>query len=459
MSPVAPTLDVIVLAAGQGKRMHSDLPKVLHPLAGQPLLAHVLAAAGLLAPRAVHVVYGHGGERVPASLAQAKVDWVLQAEQHGTGHAVRQAMPGIADDGVVLVLYGDVPLIRPETLAPLVEAAAGGDLALLTAELDDPQGYGRVLRAADGRVRAVVEQRDCTPDQAAVREVNTGILAAAARPLRAWLSRLTNDNAQREYYLTDVIALAAADGVTITPSQPRFLWEVMGVNSKAQLAELERVAQRNRAQELMERGVTLMDPARFDLRGELSVGRDVVIDVNVVLEGKVTLGDRVRIGPNNVIRDCEIGADTEILPNCVLERSRIGSSCRIGPFSRMRPETALADRVHIGNFVELKKSTIGAGSKINHLSYVGDTTVGAKVNIGAGTITCNYDGANKYQTVIGDGAFIGSDTQLIAPVTVGAGATVGAGTTVTQDVPPDVLAIGRARQKIIENWKRPVKKK
>lgn len=458
-SATAP-LEVIILAAGKGRRMVSDLPKVLHPLAGRPLLAHVIGVAESLAPSAVHVVYGHGGRLVPERLAQHQVCWVQQAEQQGTGHAVQQAMPQVAESAVVLILYGDVPLIQRGSLQGLIEAARRGQMAMLTAQLSDPRGYGRIVRDAHGQVRAVVEDKDCSPDQARIAEINTGILAVAAGPLRRWLARLKNDNAQGEYYLTDVIAMAVADGVTIATSSPQFPWEILGVNSKAQLAELERLTQRRQAEALMERGVTLMDPARLDVRGELEVGRDVIIDVNVVFEGKVVLGDRVRIGPNAFIKDCQIGDDTEILPQCVLENSIIGKACRIGPFARMRPETALADHVHIGNFVELKKSQVGDGSKINHLSYVGDTTVGSKVNIGAGVITVNYDGAKKHQTVIGDNAFIGSDCQLIAPITIGDNATVGAGSTMTKNVPPDVLAINRARDiKFISGWQRPVKKK
>ena len=451
-------VEVIILAAGKGTRMFSDVPKVLHPLAGAPLVQHVIATARQLEPHVVRVVYGHGGELLPKTLAKLAVDWVLQEEQKGTGHAVQQALPKIAPDSLVLVLYGDVPLIRAETLRPLIEAAAHGGLALLTVELSDPTGYGRIVRAANGVVSAIVEQKDASPAQLAIREVNTGILAVSAAHLKTWLAYLKNNNAQGEYYLTDIVAMAAAEGVKISTAQPQAVWEVMGVNSKTQLAELERIAQLNRARELMERGVTLMDPARFDLRGTLTVGRDVVIDVNVIVEGQVTLGDRARIGANNVLRDCTIGADTVVHPNCVIEDSNIGADCRIGPFARVRPESKIAAHAHIGNFVEIKKSEIGEGSKVNHLSYVGDSSVGKQVNIGAGTITANYDGANKHRTVIGDNASIGSDCTLVAPVSVGAGATVGANTTITQDVPPGVLAVGRVRQKIIEGWKRPVKK-
>jgi bifunctional UDP-N-acetylglucosamine pyrophosphorylase/glucosamine-1-phosphate N-acetyltransferase len=403
-------------------------------------------------------VYGYGGEQVPRALGHLGATWVLQAEQNGTGHAVQQALPGVGPEAVVLVLYGDVPLTRVDTLQPLVNAARSNELAVLTMTLEDPTGYGRILRDARGQVRAIVEQKDATPQQRAIREINTGILAVSARHLKKWLAALNNDNVQGEYYLTDIIAMAVADGVKISTTQPAAVWEIMGINSKAQLAELERVAQRNTAQALMERGVMLMDPQRFDLRGTLEAGRDVVIDVNVVLEGRVLLGDRVHIGPNNVLRDCSVAADTIIHPNCVIEQSAIGADCRIGPFARVRPDSRLGDRAHIGNFVEIKKSDVGEGSKVNHLSYIGDSSVGRQVNVGAGTITANYDGANKHRTVIGDNASIGSDCTLVAPVTVGAGATVGANTTVTSDVPPGVLVVGRVKQRIIEGWQRPVKK-
>jgi bifunctional UDP-N-acetylglucosamine pyrophosphorylase / glucosamine-1-phosphate N-acetyltransferase len=452
-------LEVIILAAGQGKRMHSDTPKVLHTVGGCPLLAHVIGAANELAPRRVHVVYGHGGERVPTALAAASVQWVAQAEQLGTGHAVQQAMPTMADDAMVLVLYGDVPLIRSQTLANLISRAAPLRLSLLTAELPDPRGYGRIIRNRAGSVERIVEQRDASAEEAQVREINTGIMAVPATRLRGWLTRLENRNAQREYYLTDIVAMAVAEGVDIATCQPQAFWEVRGVNSKRELADLERTYQTNYANQLLEQGVTLRDPARIDVRGELVCGRDVVIDVNTVFEGKVVLGDGVSIGPNNVIRDTEIGAGTQVLPNCVIEEAAIGASCRIGPFARLRPGNRLADHVHVGNFVELKKSEVGAGSKVNHLSYIGDTVVGAKVNIGAGTITCNYDGANKHQTIIGDQAFIGSNTALVAPVTVGAGASIGAGSVISKDAPAGELTLTRSEQKTVKGWKRPVKNK
>jgi bifunctional UDP-N-acetylglucosamine pyrophosphorylase/glucosamine-1-phosphate N-acetyltransferase len=452
-------LDVVILAAGQGKRMYSALPKVLHTLAGKPLLAHVLSAARTLAPRRLHVVHGHGGEQVQASFAGESVAWAHQAEQLGTGHALQQAMSAIGDDALVLVLYGDVPLIRAETLENLISQAGAHTLALLTAELPDPHGYGRIVRDAAGSVARIVEQKDATPEQAAVREINTGILVAPAARLRGWLARLENRNAQREYYLTDVIAMAVAQGVKVVTRQPAALHEILGVNNKLDLAHLERTHQRNIAQRLLEQGVTLRDPARLDVRGELQCGRDVVIDVNVVIEGKVALGDGVKIGPNNYLRDITIGAATEVQPNCVLEEAEIGRDCRIGPFARIRPGSRLADRAHIGNFVEVKNSQIGEGSKANHLTYVGDSVVGKDVNIGAGTITANYDGANKHRTDIGDNASIGSNVVLVAPVTVNAGATIGAGSVITKDAPAGALTLARTKQTTVSGWKRPVKKR
>lgn len=451
-------LEIVILAAGQGKRMYSDTPKVLHNLAGRPLLAHVLESAAALKPTAVHVVYGHGGERVRQAFPQAGVNWVRQAEQHGTGHAVAQAMPAVKDQATVLVLYGDVPLIRPETLQTLLAAAGSDSLALLTAELEQPGGYGRIMRDPAGKVARIVESQDATPAEARVREVNTGFLAAPAVKLKHWLAGLRNHNAQGEYYLTDIIAMVVSEGVAIATRAPQDITEILGVNSKQELAQVERIHQKQQAEQLMSQGVTLRDPARLDVRGELRCGRDVVIDVNVIFEGQVTLGDRVQVGPNNVIRDCTIGADSVILPNCVLEESAIGSECHLGPFTRLRPGAQIADRVHLGNFVEVKKSRVGSGSKINHLSYVGDTTVGQGVNIGAGTIVCNYDGANKHPTTIGDNAFIGSNTALVAPVNVGAGATIGAGSVITKDAPAGELTLTRVPQSTKPGWKRPVKK-
>jgi bifunctional UDP-N-acetylglucosamine pyrophosphorylase / glucosamine-1-phosphate N-acetyltransferase len=458
MSPFS-NLEVVVLAAGLGTRMYSARPKVLQPLAGRCLLEHVVATAKRLDARAIHVVYGHGGDLVPTTLKHLAVRWVLQAPQKGTGHALQQALPQIGADAVVLVLYGDVPLTRVETLRPLLTAAAEGSLALLTMELEDAGGYGRIVRGANGEVRQIVEHKDATLAQQAIAEINTGILAAPAKYLHKWLAALKNDNAQGEYYLTDIVAIAAADSAKIKTAKPAAAWEIMGVNSKNQLAELERILQRNQAQALMQQGVTFMDPARFDLRGTLTVGADVVIDVNVVIEGTVRLGNGVHIGPNNVIRDTSIGDGAVIHPNCVIENAQIGDACRIGPFARIRPGARLDHGAHIGNFVEIKNAEVGEGSKINHLSYVGDSVVGKNVNIGAGVITCNYDGADKHRTVIGDDAFIGSDCQLVAPVKIGAGATIGAGSTITTNTPPNELTLSRVKQKTVTGWKRPVKKR
>ena len=451
-------LSVVILAAGQGKRMKSDLPKVLQPVAGRPMLDHVIRCAAALVPDAIYVVYGHGGERVREALAAAPVAWVLQAEQHGTGHAVMQAAPAIPDDHTVLVLYGDVPLTQAATLRALLDRAGRSSLAILSVRLPDPIGYGRVLRDNAGSVYRIVEQKDATRKELAVDEVNTGLMAAPAGRLKGWLARLSNDNAQGEYYLTDVVAMAVRDGVKVEAVVAPTTAEVLGVNDKLQLAQVEAEYRRMRAGQLMLDGVTVADPARLDVRGEVEHGRDVFLDVNVVLEGRVTLGDRARIGPNVVLRDCEIGADTVVHPNCVLEKSVIGSQCSIGPFARLRPGNRLADGVHIGNFVEAKNSEIGEGSKANHLSYLGDTTVGRKVNVGAGTITCNYDGANKHRTDIGDGAFIGSGTMLVAPVSVGEQATIGAGSTITRDAPAGKLTLERSKQVSLDGWKRPVKK-
>ena len=450
-------LEVIILAAGQGKRMHSDLPKVLHAIGGKPLLAHVIDVAGDLAPRAIRVVYGHGGEQVRSALAPAPVHWIHQAEQLGTGHAVQQAIAAVADDSTVLVLYGDVPLIRADTLRHLISPSPQPTLALLTMELPDPNGYGRIVRNSRGAVERIVEQKDASATEARLREINTGIMAAPARLLRRWLARLENSNSQREYYLTDIVGMAVAEDVAIVTHRPRAVWEILGVNSKRELADLERAHQRTVAQALLEKGVTLRDPERLDVRGELSCGRDVVIDVNVIFEGKVTLGDGVSIGPNNLIRDTEIRAGTQILANCVIEEAVIGAGARIGPFARLRPGNRWADRVHVGNFVEIKKSEIGEGSKANHLTYIGDSRVGRDVNVGAGTITANYDGANKNQTVIEDNVSIGSNVVLRAPVTVGDGATIGAGSVITKDAPAGELTLTRAEQKTVKGWKRPKK--
>jgi bifunctional UDP-N-acetylglucosamine pyrophosphorylase/glucosamine-1-phosphate N-acetyltransferase len=452
-------LGVVILAAGQGTRMRSSLPKVLHKLAGRPLLQHVISTAGALEPEQIVVVYGHGGEQVPAAFSADGLTWVEQAEQLGTGHAVEQALPALKDADRVLVLYGDVPLTEVSTLSALIDAAADTDLALLTVELENPTGYGRIVRAQNGSVQRIVEQKDAAPEELAIREINTGILVADRARLEQWIERLENDNAQGEFYLTDIVEAAVKEGIEVRSAQPADFDEVKGVNDRMQLAELERHYQRRQAQQLMRQGVTLRDPARFDLRGTLSVGQDVEIDINVLLEGDISLGDGVRIGANTVIRNSSIAADTQINENCVIEQATIGQKCLIGPFTRMRPNAVLAESVRIGNFVEVNKSNIREGSKTNHLSYVGDTSVGKAVNIGAGTITCNYDGANKHQTIIGDNAFIGSDTQLVAPVEVGAGATIGAGSTITQNAPPETLSLSRSKQVSLKGWRRPVKKK
>ena len=451
-------LGVVVLAAGQGTRMRSRIPKVLHPLAGKPLLAHVLGTARTIGAARVCVVYGHGGELVPQTLADHDCRWAEQAQQQGTGHAVIQGMPDMQDMDRILVLYGDVPLTQPDTLQRLVDVAVDADLGVLTAMLEDPSGYGRMVRDADGRLLRIVEQKDATEAELEIDEINTGILIADRSRLDDWLARIGNENAQGEYYLTDVIALAAAEGVDIATCQPGSLEEVAGVNDRIQLAALERHFQRARARELMRDGVTLADPERVDVRGRLYAGRDVSIDVNVVIEGEVRLGDGVSIGPNCLLRNCEIGRDTQILANCVIEDAIVGADAQIGPFSRLRPEAVLSDRVHVGNFVEIKKSQVGLGSKVNHLTYVGDARIGRGVNVGAGTITCNYDGANKHLTVIGDNAFIGSNASLVAPVEVGADATVGAGSVISRNAPAGNLTVTRAKQVTLDNWQRPRKK-
>jgi bifunctional UDP-N-acetylglucosamine pyrophosphorylase/glucosamine-1-phosphate N-acetyltransferase len=448
-------MNVVILAAGQGKRMHSDRPKVLHELAGRPLLAHVIAAARALNPDRICIVYGHGGETVREAIPDADLRWARQSPQLGTGHAVQQALPFLNADVPTLVLYGDVPLTQPETLRRLIEVAHDS-LALLTVELDDPTGYGRIVREG-GAVRRIVEHKDATAEQRLLREVNTGIMAMPTRHLADWLGALKNDNAQGEYSLTDIIARAVPQGVAVRALQPAALWETLGVNSKVQLAELERIFQRTRAAALLEQGVSLADPARIDIRGTLECGRDVVIDVNCVFEGEVALGDRVGIGPNCVLRNVRIASDTRVEAFCHLDSADIGRNCRVGPYARLRPGAQLAEAVHIGNFCEVKASTIGANSKANHLSYIGDSEVGRNVNVGAGTITCNYDGVNKHRTVIEDDVFIGSDSQLIAPVRVRRGATLAAGTTLTKDAPENQLTLSRVQQVSVATWKRPVK--
>jgi bifunctional UDP-N-acetylglucosamine pyrophosphorylase/glucosamine-1-phosphate N-acetyltransferase len=449
-------LAVVILAAGQGKRMKSDLPKVLQPLAGQPLLGHVVSRARGLNPSSMHVVYGHGGDQVRAALANENLQWALQAEQLGTGHAVMQAMPNVSDDETVLVLYGDVPLIRAATLQQLLAATGPKAMSLLTVILDDPQGYGRIVRKR-GAIQKIVEQKDATKAQLGIRECNSGILAAPAKLLRKWLGKLKNANSQGEYYLTDVIAMAVKDKVKVTPLIAPTTGETLGINDKVQLAQVEALHRAERARELMLAGATLADPARIDIRAQVTVGRDVFIDANVLLDGKVMLGDRVRIGPNVVLRDVSIGADSVIHPNSVLEQSELGPSCLIGPYARVRPGSKLGAGVHIGNFVELKKTLIADGSKANHLTYLGDAVVGKGVNIGAGTITCNYDGANKSTTTIEDGAFIGSGNMLVAPVRIGKDATTGAGSTITKEAPDGKLTLARAKQTTLDGWKRPQK--
>jgi len=451
-------MNVVILAAGMGKRMQSDLPKVLHPLAGKPLLSHVIDTARQLSPSRCCVVYGHGGDKVPTQLAADDLQFVLQEPQLGTGHAVMQAVSKLNDDQPTLVLYGDVPLTTVATLRALTEKAGKDKLAILTIAMDDPSGYGRIVREQNKIVR-IVEQKDATDLERQIHEVNTGILVAPTRQLKDWLSRLSNHNAQGEYYLTDIIALAVKDNVVIESTQPSHAWETLGVNSKVQLAELERIHQLNLAHQLLEQGITLADPARIDIRGELHCARDVSIDVGCVFEGQVNIGQGVSIGAYCVIKNSRIADNANIKPFTHIDEASVGSDSHIGPYARLRPGTTLGADVHVGNFVEIKNSEFGAHSKANHLAYVGDTSVGSRVNIGAGTITCNYDGANKHRTVIEDDAFIGSDTQLVAPVTVGKGATIGAGTTLTKDAPPDSLTVSRARQTTIAGWQRPVKQK
>jgi len=450
-------LEILVLAAGVGKRMRSSLPKVLQPLAGRPLLGHVLATARELAPRKVIVVHGHGAESVREAFNGEKVEWVLQSEQLGTAHAVMQAMPRVSADADVLILYGDVPLMRAATLQRLLKAANGG-LALLTAEPDDPAAYGRVVRDGSGRVAKIVEQRDASPAERAIREINAGFYALNAKRLSGWLKKIDNRNAQKEYYLTDLVSLAVGDKVPVAAVRTDDAWEAAGVNTPRELAQLERQYQRICSEKLLESGVRLADPARIDVRGTLECGREVSIDVNCVFEGSVKLGDGVRIGPNCVLRNVTIGAGTEVRAFSHFDEAEVGARCVLGPYARLRPGASLADEVHIGNFVEVKASRVGAGSKANHLAYIGDSEVGANVNIGAGTITCNYDGANKNRTVIEDDCFIGSDATLVAPVRIARGSYIGAGSTISKDTPAGQLTVARAKQVSIPGWK-PRKKK
>lgn len=452
-------MNIVILAAGMGKRMNSDLPKVLHPLAGKSLLGHVVDTARTLDPQRLVVVYGHGGEQVQAAFAgQTDVQWALQSPQLGTGHAVAQAVPMLVDDVPTLILYGDVPLVKASTLQRLAEAALGGKLALLSQHVADPTGYGRVVRDAAGNVSRIVEQKDADAETLKINEVNTGILVCPTRPLKRWLTALKNDNAQGEYYLTDVIAAAVADGTGVVTAHPDAEWETLGVNSKTQLAFLERRHQRNLADRLTDSGVMLADPDRIDIRGTLECGRDVSIDVGCVFEGTVRLGKGVKIGPNCVLKDCTLAEGTQVQAMSVIDSAEVGAQGRIGPFARLRPGTKLGEDSHIGNFVELKNASTGTGSKINHLSYVGDAEIGSRVNIGAGTITCNYDGVNKHKTIIEDDVFVGSDSQLVAPVTVRRGATLAAGTTLTREAPADSLTLSRVPQTTKSEWKRPQRK-
>ncbi len=450
-------LHAIILAAGKGSRMKSELPKVLHTLAGKPMLHHVVATTQMLKADGIHIVIGHGAEKVKLSLADQEINWATQEQQLGTGHAVMQAMPEIPEDATVLILYGDVPLIHAETLSDLLSEVSNNSIALLTAVMDNPHGYGRVIRNAEDKVTEIVEQKDANPEQLAVNEVNTGIVAARAADLNNWLPRLSSENAQKEYYLTDIIAMAIGDGKEVKVRHAASLEEVQGVNDRLQLSLLERFYQRQAAETLLSEGVMIYDPARFDVRGTLTVGQDVEIDINCIFEGQVSLGDGVKIGPNCVIKNTQLGKGTEVKANSSIEDSVVAQNAVIGPYARLRPGTNLADNTKIGNFVETKKALIGKGSKVNHLSYIGDADIGENVNIGAGTITCNYDGVNKYMTQLGDGVFVGSNSSLVAPVKLGKGATVGAGSVITKDVPEQHLAVGRGRQKNVDGWQKPKK--
>ena len=449
-------MNVVILAAGMGKRMQSALPKVLHPLAGKPLLAHVVDTAKTLQPGQLCIVYGHGGDAVPSSFQDSTLSFALQAPQLGTGHAVAQAMPLLDDNVPTLVLYGDVPLTTSATLTRLLDSAASDKLAVLTITVPDPTGYGRIVRE-QGKIVRIVEQKDTNASERAICEINTGIIVAPTAKLRQWLAALSNDNAQGEYYLTDIVASAVADGVEVVSAQPDDFSETVGVNSKLQLAELERLYQRNIANALLEQGVTLLDPARLDVRGTLRCGRDVSIDVNCIFEGTVEIEDGAVIGANCIIRNARIGRAAQIKPFTHIDDAIVGAAAQVGPYARLRPGTELGEEVHIGNFVEIKKTTIAARSKANHLAYIGDARIGSGVNVGAGVITCNYDGINKFETIIEDDVFVGSDVQLIAPITVGKGATVGAGTTLTKDAPAGQLTLSRAKQMSLAGWQRPVK--
>ncbi len=447
----------VILAAGKGTRMYSNTPKVLHTLAGKPMVKHVIDTCNGLGAQNIHLVYGHGGDQMKATLAEESVNWALQAEQLGTGHAVDQASAHFADDEKVLVLYGDVPLISPETIENLLDAQPNGGIALLTVVLDNPMGYGRIIRR-NGPVVAIVEQKDATDEQKLIKEINTGVMVATGGDLKRWLSGLSNDNAQGEYYLTDVIAAAHDEGRAVEAVHPVSPIEVEGVNDRSQLARLERAYQAEQADKLLKQGVMLRDPSRFELRGELQCGMDVEIDTNVIIEGSVSIGDNVIIGTGCVLKDCEIDDNTVIRPYSVIEGATVGEDCTVGPFTRLRPGADMRNDSHVGNFVEVKNTRLGEGSKANHLTYLGDAEIGQRVNVGAGAITCNYDGANKFKTIIGDDVFVGSDSQLIAPVIIGNGATVGAGSTVTRDVSENELVISRAKERKIADWQRPTKK-
>lgn len=448
------SLAVIILAAGKGTRMRSSLPKVLHRLSGRPMVEHVVRAARPLSPQTITVVYGHGGDKVKAALPQEDISWAEQAQQLGTGHAVSQAMPGISQDKV-LILYGDVPLIQPETLRRCLAGVDAESLCLLTLCLEDPSGYGRILRDEGGNVQRIVEQKDASMEELCITEISTGIMACPRAFLDTVLPTLSNNNAQGEYYLTDIIALAVEKGLSVNSVQPENGWEVDGVNDRVQLSRLERIHQRQLAERLMRDGVSLRDPARIDIRGDVTTGQDVSIDINAVLEGTVTIGENVKIGPNCILRNATIGDGSHIEANSLIDGATVGEYCSVGPYARLRPGTALENNAKAGNFVEIKKSHIGEGSKVNHLSYIGDSHIGKNVNIGAGTITCNYDGVNKHLTKIDDEAFIGSNSSLVAPVAIGKGATVGAGSTVTKNVEDGQLAVARGKQRNIAGWERP----
>ena len=453
------TVKTIILAAGQGTRMRSALPKVLHKVANRSLLKHVYDTSKLIDDNEIIIIYGHGGELVRETLSELDAEWVEQKDQLGTGHAVLQADSLIENEDTVLILYGDVPLLSKHSIDSLLANVTEQSMALLTVNLDDPRGYGRIVRDASGNVLKIIEQKDATDEEQKITEGNTGILAVKGKQLKNWIGKLDNSNAQQEFYLTDVIEMAVNDGIAIKTSQPEYVDEVLGVNNRKQLSHLERAYQSLQADKLMEQGVTLLDPARVDCRGTFtSLGQDISVDINVIFEGNNTIGNNVTIGANTIINNSIIADNVEILANCIIDNAVVGAGSRIGPFARLRPQAELSEQVHIGNFVEIKKSTVAQGSKINHLSYIGDATIGSHVNIGAGTITCNYDGVNKFRTIIEDGAFIGSDTQLIAPVTVGRNATIGAGSTITKSTPHEKLTLTRSKQITIQSWLRPVKK-